>query len=261
MPLTAETHHLFNADTLALMRPHAALVNTSRGGVVSQAALVRGARRRPARSPAALDVFEQEPLPADEPAAGPDNVILTPHEAANSPQSGGDLRRAVYGATVEWLRTGWTDSIVNPQVRAARPGSTGPLMARRVLAQDGEIILREVPDPELGPGDVLVRPRYSVISPGTERSIVRATRHQRRGGARVPERRVRLAPVRSPPCEGRPGCRGCRPTTRPPLGTAWPARSSRSARTCSDLRPGDLVACSRQPVRVPLRAGRRARAT
>ena len=44
-------------------------------------------------------------------------VVLTPHEGANSPQSGVDLRRAVYGATVEWLRTGWTDSIVNPAIR------------------------------------------------------------------------------------------------------------------------------------------------
>ncbi|GIF62591.1 3-phosphoglycerate dehydrogenase [Asanoa ishikariensis] len=116
VPLTPETHHLFDADSLSLMRPDAALVNTSRGGVVSQAALVEAldAGRIGA---AALDVFEQEPLPAENPLRGRDNVILTPHEAANSPQSGRDLRRAVYGATVQWLRTGWTDSIVNPQVR------------------------------------------------------------------------------------------------------------------------------------------------
>ncbi|GAA1874770.1 C-terminal binding protein [Asanoa iriomotensis] len=122
VPLTAETHHLFDADAFALMRPDATLVNTSRGGVVSQAALVEAldAGRLGA---AALDVFEQEPLPADNPLRGRDNVILTPHEGANSPQSGRDLRRAVYGATVEWLRTGWTDAIVNPQVRPhARAG-------------------------------------------------------------------------------------------------------------------------------------------
>ncbi|MEV0717578.1 C-terminal binding protein [Asanoa sp. NPDC050611] len=116
VPLTPETHHLFDADSLALMRPDAALVNTSRGGVVSQAALV-AALDAGRLGAAALDVFEQEPLPADNPLRGRDNVILTPHEGANSPQSGRDLRRAVYGATVEWLRTGWTDAIVNPQVR------------------------------------------------------------------------------------------------------------------------------------------------
>ncbi|GIF51529.1 D-3-phosphoglycerate dehydrogenase [Asanoa ferruginea] len=116
VPLTAETHHLFDTDTLALMQPHAALVNTSRGGVVSQAALVE-ALDSGRLGAAGLDVFEQEPLPADNPLRGRDNVILTPHEGANSPQSGVDLRRAVYGATVEWLRTGWTDAIVNPAIR------------------------------------------------------------------------------------------------------------------------------------------------
>ncbi|MEV4617594.1 C-terminal binding protein [Asanoa sp. NPDC049573] len=116
VPLTDGTRHLFDTDTLALMRPHATLVNTSRGGVVSQAALVEAldAGRLGA---AALDVFEQEPLPADNPLRGRANVILTPHEGANSPQSGRDLRRAVYGATVEWLTTGWTDAIVNPSIR------------------------------------------------------------------------------------------------------------------------------------------------
>ncbi|HTF08280.1 MAG TPA: NAD(P)-dependent oxidoreductase, partial [Asanoa sp.] len=127
VPLTADTHHLFDTGTLALMQPHAALVNTSRGGVVSQAALVEAldAGRLGA---AGLDVFEQEPLPADNPLRGRDNVILTPHEGANSPQSGGDLRRAVYGATVEWLRTGWTDAIVNP---AIRPHARGLAQAAR----------------------------------------------------------------------------------------------------------------------------------
>lgn len=124
VPLTSSTRHLLNADTLALMRPHAALVNTSRGGVVSQVDLV-AALDAGRLGAAALDVFEQEPLPADNPLRGRDNVILTPHEGANSPQSGRDLRRAVYGATIEWLRTGWTDSIVNPGIRPHARGLTG----------------------------------------------------------------------------------------------------------------------------------------
>ncbi|WP_344619966.1 C-terminal binding protein [Dactylosporangium salmoneum] len=116
VPLTETSRYLFDTGTLALMKPHAALVNTSRGGIVRQEALVEAldAGRLGA---AALDVFEQEPLPADNPLRGRDNVILTPHEGANSPQAVRDLRREVCGATVEWLRTGWAGSIVNPQVR------------------------------------------------------------------------------------------------------------------------------------------------
>ncbi|GAA4572266.1 D-2-hydroxyacid dehydrogenase [Micromonospora coerulea] len=116
VPLSDGTRHLFDTDTLALLKPHAALVNTSRGAVVSQAALV-AALEAGRIGGVALDVFEQEPLPADNPLRGRDNVILTPHEGANSPQAMRDLRREVCGATVEWLRTGWTGSIVNPQVR------------------------------------------------------------------------------------------------------------------------------------------------
>ncbi|GAA2577333.1 D-2-hydroxyacid dehydrogenase [Dactylosporangium fulvum] len=127
VPLTETTRHLFDTDTLALMRPHAVLVNTSRGGVVRQEALV-AALDAGRLGGAALDVFEQEPLPADNPLRGRDNVILTPHEGANSPQSVRDLRREVCGATVEWLRTGWSGSIVNPQVR---PHARGVARAAR----------------------------------------------------------------------------------------------------------------------------------
>jgi D-3-phosphoglycerate dehydrogenase len=116
VPLSEQTRHLLNAKTFALLKPGAALVNTSRGGVVDQAALVE-ALDAGVLGAAGLDVFEQEPLPADNPLRGRDNVILTPHEGANSPQSLLDLRREVCGGTVEWLTTGWTDAILNPQIR------------------------------------------------------------------------------------------------------------------------------------------------
>jgi len=124
VPLTDATHHLLDTDTLALLQPHALVVNTSRGGVIRQAALVE-ALDAGRLGGAALDVFEREPLPADNPLRGRDNVVLTPHEGANSPQALRDLRREVVDATVEWLRTGWTGSIVNPAVRAHARGLAG----------------------------------------------------------------------------------------------------------------------------------------
>ena len=77
-PLTPETRHLVDERLLALMRPTAFLINTSRGPVVDEQALHRAlAERRIAG--AALDVFEKEPIGADHPFVGLDNVILSPH--------------------------------------------------------------------------------------------------------------------------------------------------------------------------------------
>jgi D-3-phosphoglycerate dehydrogenase len=77
-PLTPETRHLIGAAELALMKPDAILVNTSRGGLVDEAALCEAlAEKRIAG--AGLDVFEQEPLEPDNPLRGLDNVVLAPH--------------------------------------------------------------------------------------------------------------------------------------------------------------------------------------
>jgi glyoxylate reductase len=76
-PLTAETHHLIDADALAQMRPHAVLVNTARGPIVDERALV-GALQEGRIAGAALDVFEYEPEVADE-LLDLENVVLTPH--------------------------------------------------------------------------------------------------------------------------------------------------------------------------------------
>ncbi|MBN1402616.1 MAG: hydroxyacid dehydrogenase [Anaerolineae bacterium] len=77
-PLTPETRHLIGAAELALMKPDAILVNTSRGGLVDEAALCEAlAEKRIAG--AALDVFEQEPLEPDSPLRSLDNVVLAPH--------------------------------------------------------------------------------------------------------------------------------------------------------------------------------------
>lgn len=80
LPLTPGTRRLMDAGRIARMRPGAVLINTSRGGIVDEAALADALRTGHLRG-AALDVFEQEPLPAGSPLAGAPNLILTPHIA------------------------------------------------------------------------------------------------------------------------------------------------------------------------------------
>jgi len=77
-PLTPETHHLANAERLAMMKPDAYLINTSRGPVVDQAALVEVLQNKRIAG-AGLDVFDPEPPPPGHPLLALDNVILTPH--------------------------------------------------------------------------------------------------------------------------------------------------------------------------------------
>ena len=78
LPLTPDTSKLLDAAALALMKPSAVIVNTSRGPIIDEDALVdalRGGRL----AAAGLDVFAVEPIPADNPLLGLDNVVLTPH--------------------------------------------------------------------------------------------------------------------------------------------------------------------------------------
>src|SRR5262249_14755955 len=100
------------------MRPDALLVNTSRGPVVDEAALV-AALTRGRLAGAALDVFEDEPLSADSPLRSLPQVVLTPHAAGYSREAWDDLRREVCATTIAFLTTGWATPIVNPEVRSA----------------------------------------------------------------------------------------------------------------------------------------------
>ncbi len=77
-PLSKETHHIVNAERLALMKPTAYLINTSRGPVVDQKALTKALQVGKIAG-AGLDVFEEEPSAADDPLYKLDNVVLAPH--------------------------------------------------------------------------------------------------------------------------------------------------------------------------------------
>jgi len=77
-PLSPETHHLVNAERLALMKPTAYLINTARGPIVDQAALTRVLSERRIAG-AGLDVLEQEPPDPSDPILKAENAIITPH--------------------------------------------------------------------------------------------------------------------------------------------------------------------------------------
>ena len=78
-PLTEKTRNAIGARVFAAMKPGSFLVNLARGGVVDEAALVEALRERRIAG-AALDVFVQEPLPADHPFWAMENVIITTHQ-------------------------------------------------------------------------------------------------------------------------------------------------------------------------------------
>ncbi|MBL8101846.1 MAG: phosphoglycerate dehydrogenase [Anaerolineales bacterium] len=82
--LNPTSYHLINARTLAQMKPSAVLINTARGPIVEETALVAALSSGQVGG-AALDVFEHEPLPKDSPLLKMDNVMLAPHNSNSSP--------------------------------------------------------------------------------------------------------------------------------------------------------------------------------
>ncbi len=93
-PLTDETHHLVNAETLAMMKPEAYLINTSRGSMVDECALADALNNRTLAG-AAIDVFEKEPPDPTNPLFSVDNIILTPHLSWYSEDSGWSIREKI----------------------------------------------------------------------------------------------------------------------------------------------------------------------
>lgn len=84
--LNPTSHHLVNADFIAKMKPSAVIINTARGPIIDQPALV-AALQNGQIAGAALDVFEDEPIPADSPLLKMDQVMLAPHNSNSSPRA------------------------------------------------------------------------------------------------------------------------------------------------------------------------------
>jgi len=116
--LNAETRHLINEAFLRQMKPTACLINTSRGPVVDEQALIRALQEQWIAG-AALDVREQEPPAPDSPLSQMDNVILTPHAAYFSTPAVAQVPQRC-GEEVARVLTGQRPlHVVNPEVYAA----------------------------------------------------------------------------------------------------------------------------------------------
>jgi phosphoglycerate dehydrogenase-like enzyme len=118
--LTDQTRHLLGAAQLALLKPSAYLVNVARGELIDQAALVAALRERRIAG-AALDVFEVEPLPAEDPLTMLDNVILTPHWLPATTEVWRATGQAMAEGMLRAARGQLPDNIVNREV-VTRPG-------------------------------------------------------------------------------------------------------------------------------------------
>ena len=115
--LTAETHHLMNAERLAQMKPDAILINTARGPLVDQVALA-AALANGQLGGAGLDVFEEEPIRPDSPLLALDaqRVTFTPHSAALTDRAMQRMAEMVCDGILAVLDGGKPSNVVNPQV-------------------------------------------------------------------------------------------------------------------------------------------------
>jgi phosphoglycerate dehydrogenase-like enzyme len=98
--LNDDTHHLIDARAFSLMKPSAFFINTARGPVVDEAALTETLRNRRIRA-AAIDVFEQEPTPDDNPLLKLDNVIVAPHAVCHTDECMRLLGESAFTSAVE----------------------------------------------------------------------------------------------------------------------------------------------------------------
>lgn len=119
-PLSEATRGLVDDRLLALMKPSAYLVNTARGPIVDEAALIR-ALQSGRIAGAGLDVFEQEPTPVDNPLLAMDNVIVTPHALCFTDECMRGLADSAFRAAVSVSRGTVPPYVVNPDV-LSHPG-------------------------------------------------------------------------------------------------------------------------------------------
>jgi len=114
-PHNAETERIFGAEALGRMKQSAILINTARGPIVDEQALVV-ALREGTIAGAGLDVLEQEPPDPDNPLLSMANVVVTPHVASATTRMRPETRRRVGREVAMVLRGNWPLSCVNPSV-------------------------------------------------------------------------------------------------------------------------------------------------
>jgi D-3-phosphoglycerate dehydrogenase len=115
VPYMKETHHLIGEKQLAQMKKEAFLINTSRGGIVDEAALFKTLKEKKIAG-AALDVFEKEPPPADLPFFSLENVMVTPHMAAMTDLALINMARDASRGILDALDGKKPEFLANPEV-------------------------------------------------------------------------------------------------------------------------------------------------
>ncbi|HET7753032.1 MAG TPA: phosphoglycerate dehydrogenase [Anaeromyxobacteraceae bacterium] len=112
VPLTEQTRHLVNAETLAKMKPGVLLVNCARGGIIDERALADALASGHVGG-AALDVFEKEPPPPDHPLLASDRLICTPHIGASTEEAQSAVAVAIAEQLAAYLAHGEVSNAVN----------------------------------------------------------------------------------------------------------------------------------------------------
>ena len=115
LALNEQTRHTIGAHEIALMKPTGCLINTSRGGLIDEAALVR-ALREGRIAGAGLDVLEHEPPDKSNPLLQMDNVVVTGHSAASTEQAPQALLEEWKTMIGSYLSGEWPANVVNPGV-------------------------------------------------------------------------------------------------------------------------------------------------
>ena len=103
--LNPTSYHLLGDREFALMKGSACVINTARGPIIEEKALVKALEERKIAG-AALDVFENEPIPADSPLLSMDNVLLAPHNANSSPEAWEKVHHNTIANLLNGLRSG-----------------------------------------------------------------------------------------------------------------------------------------------------------
>ena len=114
-PHNDETHHAFSADAFDKMKPSSIIINTARGPIIDEQALI-DALETGTIAGAGLDVLEQEPPSNDNPLLQMENVLVSPHVASATTRMRPETRRRVGREVALVLRNKWPMSCVNPTV-------------------------------------------------------------------------------------------------------------------------------------------------
>ncbi len=117
-PLTDKTRHILDEDHFALMKPTAIVINTGRGPVIDETALIK-ALTEGRIAGAGLDVFETEPLKPSHPLLSLENVVLSTHAAWYSEDSELEIRSKTAQNVVEVMQGRYPTYLANPNVRSA----------------------------------------------------------------------------------------------------------------------------------------------